>query len=138
MEGANCTLDTGHTTCCKTLSVSCDCSLLLSVIGSKCRVHLLFTLSACSVKLAAPTCATEDRTSLEKKKKKGITQIVYASLEVLCLKLLQIRDFLYSLCPRFESRRSRAKAGSLQTTLLLLGPPREAVKKQKLSALCCE
>lgn len=68
-EGANSPLDTGQTTRCKTLSISCDrllrvcdCSLLLSVVGSKCRVHLLSTLSACSVKLAAPARATEDRT----------------------------------------------------------------------------
>lgn len=60
-EGANCPLDTGYSACCKTLSVSCDhllrvcdCSLSLSVVGSKRCVHLLSTLSACSVKLAAP------------------------------------------------------------------------------------
>ncbi len=68
-EGANSTLENGQTTRCKTLSISCDwflqvCdrSLLLSVVGSKRRVHLLSTLSACSVKLAAPARATEDRT----------------------------------------------------------------------------
>lgn len=62
-EVANSPLDTGHTTRCKTLSISCDrllracdCSLLLSVVGSKWRIHLLSTLicllcdvsSACS------------------------------------------------------------------------------------------
>ncbi|XP_037316648.1 chemokine-like protein TAFA-5a isoform X1 [Pungitius pungitius] len=53
----------------KQISISCDkplrvpdCCHLLSVIGSKCCVHLLSTTSACSVKFAVPALLVADWT----------------------------------------------------------------------------
>lgn len=131
-EGANSPLDKKH---CKTLSISCDrllracdCSLLLSVVGSKWRIHLLSTLICllCEVSSACSCHGGSDTSE--------VPWMVFASLEVLLFK----NCFEWGISPHHvtghwtQELRSTDRIITDQT-LLLLGPPREAVTKKNLN-----
>lgn len=115
-EGASSPLDTGQTTRCKTLSISCDrllrlcdCSLLLSVVGSKCCVRPLSAPSARSVRRQPPARCHGGSDASESRE----WFFVFASLGSLKLApSLERKDFPHLTSRRLEQEQRR---GSLQT-----------------------
>lgn len=112
-EGANSPLDKKH---CKTLSISCDrllracdCSLLLSVVGSKWRIHLLSTLICllCEVSSACSCHGGSDTSE--------IPWMVFPHWKSFCLKTALNEGFPHITSPATGRRNSGAQTGSLQT-----------------------